>query len=348
MANYVDNFIMPTGESVLVQDNTNKEYPSQVMRSIVGGNALFVGDSYTYGTGASDHNAGDTKRFSSLICNALGMTEYNVAVGSTGFVDPGSSGQQSPFITQITNWYNANQDKASDIDVIFISGGYNDVFYDDATFSAMVTASQNIINYACEHFPNAFIVFTPMMWRGWGFTTKAINLYCALVQGAMTAQGCERVIMLRDAYSWTFFEGACASDHIHPNDTGHSRIAHCIMQGINGQGSDFTSWQQFSASSGTTWDNTPIMWFKDFVVNLQPFYAYFDSIANGSSAVIATCPNECCPATNVYGVIYSGNKYAGIYSITATGNVYVFNTSGAALTGCYFQPASWPIYGKEY
>lgn len=348
MPNYVDNFVMPTGESVLVQDNTNKEYPSQVMRSIVGGKALFVGDSFTYGTGASDHNAGDTKRFSTIICNTLGMTEYNVAVGSTGFIDPGSAGQQSPFITQITNWYNANQNKADEIDVIFISGGYNDVFYDPASFSAMVTASRNIINYACEHFPNAFIVFTPMMWRGWGLTVKAVNLYTALIQGAMTSNGCQRVLVLRDAYSWTFYEAACASDHIHPNDNGHNNIAHCIMQGINGHGADYTTWQQLTGASGTSWENIPFVLMKDFVCYLDPFEANFSSIADDDNAVIATLAEEACPVNNVYGSIYHANTWAGTYAITASGNVYVFNKSGSALTSCYFQPAAWRIFGKEY
>ena len=62
---------------------------------------VVIGDSYAYGTGASDHLSGDTKRFSSLLAARLNATEYNFAVGSTGFCDPGSGGQNMPFPSQI-------------------------------------------------------------------------------------------------------------------------------------------------------------------------------------------------------------------------------------------------------
>lgn len=348
MTNTVTNFEMPNGENVMINDILNKEYPTNTTRTLKGGTALFCGDSYTYGTGASDHLAGDTKRFSSLICAALDMTEINVAVGSTGFIDPGSSGQNSPFQAQLQNWYNANQDKAGDIDVVFISGGYNDVFYDAATFGATVTAAKNIIKYAAETFPNAFIVFTPMLWRGFNLTVKAKNLYTALIQGCMGAEHNERVIMMRDAWSWTFYESACATDHIHPNDTGHAAIAGAILQGLNGRGNDFISWQQLSASSGTTFDNTPFCLVKGMMCNLDPFYAYFSEISAGSSAVVATAPEEICPVVNVYAPVYRGNVQVGNWALTASGNVYVYNTSDSAIDGCYFASASWQLYGKEY
>lgn len=348
MVNTVTNFEMPNGENVMINDIINKEYPTNTTRALKGGKALFCGDSYTYGTGASDHLAGDTKRFSSLICAALEMEEINVAVGSTGFIDPGSGGQHAPFQTQLQNWYKSNQSKAAEIDAVFISGGYNDVFYDNATFSATVTAAKNIIKYAAETFPNAFIVFTPMLWRGFNLTVKAKNLYSALVQGCMGAKHNERVIMMRDAWSWTFYESACASDHIHPNDTGHAAIAGAILQGLNGRGNDFLTWKRLSASSGTTTHNTPFILIKGMLCTLDPFKVSFSSIGAGRSAVIATCPEEACPVTNVYAPIYKGNVQVGNWALTESGNFYIFNTSDGALVDCYCSPATWQLYGKEY
>lgn len=348
MVNTVTNFEMPNGENVMIKDILNKEYPTNTTRTLKGGTALFCGDSYTYGTGASDHLAGDTKRFSSLICAALEMEEINVAVGSTGFIDPGSGGQNAPFQTQLQNWYNANQDKAGDIDAVFISGGYNDVFYEAATFSATVTAAKNIIKYAAETFPNAFIVFTPMLWRGFNFIVKGKNLYTALVQGCMGAEHNERVIMMRDAWSWTFYESACASDHIHPNDTGHAAIAAAILQGLNGQGNDYVSWEQIKKSSGTTFTNTPFCLIKGMMCHLDPFQVSFSEIDAGSSAVIGTAPNVICPVDNVYTPIFKKNVQVGNWALTPSGNFYIFNTSDAALTDCYCAPASWQLYGKEY
>ena len=347
MANVVTNFEMPNGETVMIKDALNKEYPTAVTRSLKGGTSLWCGDSYTYGTGASDHHAGDTRRFSSLVCAALGMEEINIAVGSTGFVDPGSSGQNSPFQTQLNNWYNANQNRAADIDVVFISGGYNDVFYDNATYSATLTSVRNIIKYTAEKFPNAFIVLTPMMWRGWGLTVKAKNLYSAIVQGCMTAEHNERVLLLRDAWSWTFNQECCADDHIHPNDVGHARIASAILQGLNGRGTDYLSWNSLVAAEGTTFYNTAFVLRKGMLCTLDPFFAYFE-VASGANKVIATLAKNACPVSNVYGSIYSGNKYAGVYCITESGNVYVFNTTSSTLKSAYFTPATWQLYGLEY
>lgn len=250
MVDYVKRFNVAdqsgTRKSVYVRDSTLGDTVDKLVRldtrpfmsaMLEGSSALFIGDSYTYGTGASDHNSGagpDTKRWSSLVCAALRLTEINIAVGSTGFVDPGSSGQNMPFITQYNTWYSsASSSTRNTVKAVFIAGGFNDCFYDGATWTTTQTNARNLINRVISTLPQAAIFVIPMLWRGYNYIIKAENLYMAICQAAKTCSNPSRVTLIRDAPTWTAYTGDIHSDGIHPNDNGHMHIAQGVLQGID-------------------------------------------------------------------------------------------------------------------
>lgn len=320
---------------------------------IEGSSALFVGDSYTYGTGASDHLSGDTKRWSSIVSAALGLNEINVAVGSTGFVDPGSSGQNMPFITQYNTWYNsASSATRSSVKAVFIAGGFNDVFYDNATYTATQTAARTLLNRVITTLPNAAIIFVPMLWRGYGYTVKARNLYNALCKAALTCSRPDRVTCIKNAFTWTAYVDDIYRDGIHPNDTGHAHIAQGVLQGINDP----------AGASSDTWNTTT---YNDYVSSAasnmmeriggicyrhQSIIYFNDAIA--SNVTIGQVPPEFVPRQNLYSPVFSSNSVAGSIAIVGAeaasgtpGSLHVIPSS--SLTSCFVPSFSWEWFGAQ-
>ena len=80
----------------------------------------FYGDSYTLGTGASD----PAQRWSSIICEQRGWSEFNPSVNGLGFINNRSTfGEGDPPSLVI----------ADEPDILFITMGLNDNFsYDRA------------------------------------------------------------------------------------------------------------------------------------------------------------------------------------------------------------------------
>lgn len=322
---------------------------------IAGETVLFVGDSYTYGTGASDHNAGagpDTKRWSSIVARTLGCTEINVAVGSTGFVDPGSSGQNMPFITQYNNWYsNAPAATRNAVRAVFIAGGYNDVWHDDASWNTVLSASRTICNRVHTTLPNAHLVLIPMMWCGYDYTVKARNLYTAIVRGAQTCTHPERVCTIKDAMTWTAYTSDIASDGIHPNDSGHLHIAQGVLQGLNDPaGAASNTWEVTTYASNVQSGATNFMERVGTRIHRQESYITLNT-AITSNTVIGQIPADFIPRFNVYSPIYFGNSIVGTFAIVGeespgnSGSVHVIPTQSVQYF--FVPPMDWDWFGAR-
>lgn len=311
-------------------------------------NIVFIGDSYSYGTGASDHLAGDTKRFTSLLTAMLGGTEFNYAVGSTGFCDPGSAGQNMTFAQQLDA---ADADmtylQKSETHLVVIAGGFNDWNEGSAYgYGSMKAAATECAIKATSYFPNAHILFVPMLFKGWGVNSRTFNFEAAICDGVA---GVSRANYIRGAWTWNHGAGArFVSDHLHPNDAGHLLIAQQIYANITGGFAYRNETYSIQWAEGYSCDvaSGGYLQFFNGTVSHQGMYVY-GTFETGNHKV-ADVTKAVCGLAGVYGIIIKGNAIAGSYAITTNGVMYVNNTSGSNITDCYFTPISYIPSGSEY
>ena len=318
---------------------------------------LFIGDSYSYGTGASDHLHGDTMRFTSIITRLLGLShEYNYAVGATGFVDPGNTpGESHTFADQIEL---ANSELSTAVKnamgVVFICGGINDYNENSVTPIAMRNASAHAVSIAKSYFPNAKIVVVPMLYKGWGVSPRVLQFEMEIYQGAINT-GAPRVEVI--THGWTWFHGLSQAvyDSLHPNDTGHNQIARRICAALAGSGNtyrnanfvltlesgyDFVTLGNISRANNTTLMVDGMIQFGDTYISVP------ETVTANTATLIGTVENGAVPFCNICGLLMHSNKLFGIYIITTSGNVYI--TPNADLSGnVYLQPVTYLPCGSS-
>lgn len=318
-------------------DNTIYDY-------FKGKNAVIIGDSYSYGTGASDHLAGDTKRFSSILCTRLEATEYNFAVGSTGFCDPGSSGQNAPFKTQVTTAYNSMTAKQrANTALVLISGGLND-WREGATYSAanMKAGAQDAVANARTDFPNALILVVPMLFNGHGADPRMFHFENSIISGVI---GHKRATYIRGAWSWNFGRASYfANDELHPNDAGHKNIADMIYASILGGYAYENLLGTITFDEGFTSSTAYGGYFQfenGIVQSMGTYVNTENSISSGTLIKIGNVPGSCVPLMNVAVPITQSNAQVGIAIITTGGNLYIKATDTIGATGFYISSFSF-------
>ena len=313
--------------------------------------AVFIGDSYTYGTGASDHLSGDTKRWSSIVCARLGLTEHNYAVGGTGFAKESTAANNfDKQLERAVNQLSAAQKQHTRF--VFIAGGYNDA-KTGVGAGALYSACKTLMISAYNAFPNALIVLIPMMWPGHTFTqtdyTRYINLYNAGIW-------CEKnVRVLKDPWSWLFGEvdNMVASDEIHPNDAGHQRIAFTVIGGLMGNDTSSCKLLIPTAESGFTLTGEAAgfyQWLQNGRIYSEPaMITTANTMTEGTSYTIGHVDKGACPRNNVYTTLYAGDSVRGIVAVIPSGSVIAKINSGGDIAGGYtFRVGSmnWLPYGK--
>lgn len=317
-------------------------------------NIVFIGDSYTYGTGCSDHLSGDTKRFSSLLTALLGGIEFNYGVGSTGFCDPGSGGQNAPFPTQLdTANSNMTQAQKDDTHLVVIAGGIND-FNEGSTytFSQMASAAAFCANKAIVYFPNALILFVPMLFKGHDADPRMIHFEDAIISGVNGRDGQhKRCVYIQGAWTWNWgATGSYASDKLHPNDNGHRNIASRIYANIYGGAAyenDLNTIYWESGFSCTVAQGG----YQTLVNGIMCMYGsevYNNNALTANEAVkIATVGTGATPLTNISGILQKGTKIIGTWLITGSGNLYIRpDVDIAADAGFYLSPIAYLPKGR--
>lgn len=318
-------------------------------------NIVFIGDSYTYGTGASDHGQGDTKRFSSLICAYLGANEFNFGVGSTGFCDPGSSGQNAPFKSQVLTARNSmTAEERSNTSAVIIAGGLNDAHDATAfTYTQMMQGCIDCVNNAREAFPNAKILVVPMLWKGYNFSNRAEDYYNAIIAGVKeTGAG----VYMQGCYTWNWGDSThFNSDKLHPTDLGHEVIAKNIYAGLKNEQLiiwedhvyDITYASSGKFEAGENSDNKIIL--REGIVYIPSLRVRaLDSIA--SNTAFGSCPRSMTPRTNAYAQINHANQIYGTYTVTAS-HTFWCNPHLTALNTndeFYCTPLAFKVYGEDY
>lgn len=305
-----------------------------------GYNTVIIGDSYAWGTGASDHGSGDTKRWSTLLCNWLESTEYNYAVGSTGFCDPGSGGQNAPFKTQVLDAAsNMTAAQRRDTHLVVIAGGVND--YNEGStynYAAMQSGARDAAQNAYEHFPNALILIVPMLFKGKDVDPRLMNYESAIIDGVSGFYHVNNTRCIVGAWTWNFGKASrFANDGLHPNDYGHRNIAARMYANITG-GTAYENALGFinfeSGFSGAVAHGT----YLEFMNGVVNSYGMQITIANGTSIdagelkLIGSVSEDCVPLMNVDMIVTKGNAIVGLAIITTSGNLYIKNSSDTAFT----------------
>lgn len=195
---------------------------------LAGKNAVWIGDSYVE---ANSLGADQDKRFSTKICEKLGLTEYNFAVGGSDWLAP----MGDTFEDQIED---ANSSMTSEqkyfTKYVFICGGRN-VPYNTPTYTLgqLFTEFKDVLTKAETYFPNAIIVVVPLLWDA----TAMPQTYQTFL-GNIMACCCAtywRGFYVSNAFNWlTGKVGAILSDGIHPNVDGHATIASYLMSALLG------------------------------------------------------------------------------------------------------------------
>jgi lysophospholipase L1-like esterase len=172
----------------------------------------FVGDSITYGTGATTLM---TSRWSTLVNQALAGEEVNMGV-------PGATSAQV-----LTRWADATRPNPSRI---FVMHGTN-----DAAFAYPTSYRTNLDTFlagwiAAGVSPNNICVCS-LPWSPDGARTFANQkLYADAARAAAVAAGCVFV----DVFGRTLSNAAAdiGVDNIHPSNTGHANIARIILEAV--------------------------------------------------------------------------------------------------------------------
>lgn len=119
---------------------------------VKGKNVVFIGDSWTVGSGATNPS---TERFSTLMAEKFGMTEFNFGVGGAGFTITNNT-----FYSQLETASNSmTSAQKSNTTLVCIVGGVNDLRHaENTTREAFIGACATVARKAISEFPNALIV----------------------------------------------------------------------------------------------------------------------------------------------------------------------------------------------
>jgi lysophospholipase L1-like esterase len=221
---------MTTGEPTLAPDSspapvasvsptpTPAPTPSATEAETEPVTALFVGDSYTVGQGASS----PAKRWSTLVAGELGWTERNVADGGTGFV------RRYPERDLLSYREQLRSVGPKGVDVVVIAGGQND-FAELRTRPAHVfEAVADTYALAAQRFPDAQIVAVgPSTPWAIGLEVRALD---SAVRAAAEKHGATYVSLIdpdvvRDGY--------VHGDGVHVTDVGNAAIARRVISQIS-------------------------------------------------------------------------------------------------------------------
>ena len=327
-----------------------------------GKNIVFIGDSYTYGTGSATHSGvtrtdykttNDSQRWSSLFASMLNANEYNYAFGATGFIrenttEPGYTSEDLRFIKQIDiAESHMTADEIADTRLVVIAGGINDARHNAGAGAQFQSAAQACCERAKAAYPNALVMLVPMLWYGANWNETVYNYWLRLKLGGMQAGA--NVLVVDNAWTWLFAWGQASTpwwNDIHPTATGHYKIAEFALSALNGGNTMGNGWDTIAFESG--WSNYSDAYFNfsNGVVSLLP--CYINGGLSAGTTKIGVAPLWAAPdtgRTNIYIPIVKGNNVVGTLGIVAgSGNINA-HVDSAVSSGFYVVGGSWQPSG---
>lgn len=202
--------------------------------------AVFLGDSITFGVGASV----TANRWTSLLSTELGATELNQGITGTVLQNSFDSGG-APRVDNGRNRFIGAMLGLNKKAAAFIAYGFNDARY------TLATGTFNAAEYKADYREvlNALIINgyskadiyvgtpyyitdTGLVTGGAGFTGKSRAGFEEYVTAAIEV-ATDYGVKLCDLYSWLRDNGygpTTSGDNLHPSDTGHALIKQCWME----------------------------------------------------------------------------------------------------------------------
>lgn len=187
--------------------------------------AMFIGDSYTHGTGATS----EANRWSSLVSDAEGWQEMNIALGGTGYLTTaGVNGCGKDYCENYLEVVQNLDPDTSQPNVIFVSGGQNDFSAWAADPEAVTAAINQTFAELRAKYPDTRIVANgPSII---GDVNDNVRAFDAAVQEAAAAVGAEYISMIDPD---VIDRSMDAGDGGHVNDSGHTAIAERVIQNLS-------------------------------------------------------------------------------------------------------------------
>ncbi len=183
--------------------------PSSEPRDPGATRVAFYGDSYTLGTGAS----GADKRWSTIVCDERGWSEFNPSVNGLGFINNRSIFGDGDQPSQII---------ADRPDIVFVTMGLNDNFSFEAKADAIRAQITDDLDRLSAALPDArFIVVEPFWYSD--ERPDSVEVINGWVMDAAARIGADYI---PGASHW--IEGHpewMAGDGLHPNDAGYAEMA---------------------------------------------------------------------------------------------------------------------------
>lgn len=276
-------------------------------------NIAIIGDSISYGTGASSTAKSWANQFKTYIG---ADTVQNMAQNNAGYVN------EPTFLSQLQAVNNKTE-----ITHIIIAGGANDKLQ---TTTSITTAVKNTLQYALTNFPNAEIHVAPVvlgvngMFRYHANIPQTLN---AIEEGIAQTPNVHEI-----QYAWEWLNGredwastsSNSMDAIHPNDNGQKQLLQLFAESLFTRNSIHNNWK--TSVSGT--DNHGQIINSESVCNngIYTFNCQFKVVNNHTAyaGIIATCyglstVNNYCVNSNYYsGTLYASTNSAhrGIIACT--------------------------------
>lgn len=277
-------------------------------------NIVIIGDSISYGTGASSTANSWANQFRQYI----GATSVqNMAQNNAGYVN-------SPtFLSQLQAVPNKTE-----ITHIIIAGGANDKLQ---TTTSITNAVKNTLQYALTNFPNAEVYVAPVVLGVQGmfrYHTNIPQTLNAIEEGISQTPNVHEI-----QYAWEWLNGredwastsSGSMDPIHPNDNGQKQLLRLFAESMFTRNGIHNNWK--ANVSGT--DNHGQIVNSESVCNngIYTFNCQFKVVNNHTAyaGIIATCyglstVNNYCVSSNYFnGTLYASTNDAhrGIISCTS-------------------------------
>lgn len=277
-------------------------------------NIAIIGDSISYGTGASSLAMSWANQFKSYIG---ANTVQNMSQNNAGYVN------EPTFLSQLQAVNNKTE-----ITHIIIAGGANDKLQ---TATSITTAVKNTLQYALTNFPNAEIHVAPVvlgvngMFRYHANIPQTLN---AIEEGIAQTPNVHEI-----QYAWEWLNGredwastsSGSMDAIHPNDNGQKQLLRLFAESLFTRNSIHNNWK--ANVSGT--DNHGQIVHSESVCNngIYTFNCQFKVVNNHTAyaGIIATCyglstVNNYCISSNYFnGTLYASTNttHQGIIACTS-------------------------------
>ena len=267
-------------------------------------NIAIIGDSISYGTGASTLAKSWANQFKSYIG---ADTVQNMSQNNAGYIN------EPTFLSQLQAIKNKTE-----ITHIIIAGGANDKLQ---TTTNITNAVKNTLQYALTNFPNAEIHVAPVvlgingMFR---YHTNIPQTLNAIEEGIAQTPNVHEI-----QYAWEWLNGredwastsGTSIDAIHPNDNGQKQLLRLFAESLFTRNGIHNDWK--TSVSGT--DNHGQIVNSESVCNngIYTFNCQFKVVNNHTAyaGIIATCYG--LSTVNNYNVssnYHTGNLYASTNS----------------------------------